>query len=542
MNKKGMALPIVLIFVLCLVVTAAAFILLSNNEIQLVRQQKESTKAFYVAEGGTEQAITQIKALYAPGVEPTDAQIIALGGTANAPVIAGFQFTTYDLSPGPVYNGTITLGTYAGLQARIRPITITAEVRSTVINLARARVVRTAEAQSISVFQFGVFYEEDLEIIPGPNMTFAGRVHTNGDLYVASGATLSFDSYTTAYGSIYHDRKDDPGNPANGPVQFKDAGGVYQDMFQAGEWLDSRHANWAAESQTRWGGMVKDNSHDVTQLKLPIPVLADSHNIIERTDPTDPPALSKEKFHKKAGLRIVDGVATDGDGFSVTLQPGVVTTRNMYDYREGKTMTITEVDVGALIASAQVPSNAIIYVSETGADKGVRLVNGAQLPAGGLTVASDNPMYIKGDYNTLGTRQPSSVLADAVYILSNNWDDANSSLPLAQRQAASTTVNVAIVTGNTDTTVSNYNGGLENLMRFLERWSGRTLTYEGSIICMWNSEQATGAWYYGGNYYTAPQRNWHYDPAFANPTNAPPGVPNVYVVERAILSQIAASD
>jgi len=38
------------------------------------------------------------------------------------------------------------------------------------------------------VFQFIMFSEPDLSVFPGPNFTIGGRVHTNGNLWLASGA------------------------------------------------------------------------------------------------------------------------------------------------------------------------------------------------------------------------------------------------------------------------------------------------------------------------------------------------------------------
>src|SRR6202035_3938522 len=108
---------------------------------------------------------------------------------------------------------------------------------------------------------------------------------------------------------------------------------------------------------------------------------------------------------------------------------------------------------------------------------------------------------IQGDFNTGGsppsnsgnpadavtpqvsgyTRAPVSILADAVNILSNNWNDATSgSVPAA----SNTTVNAAIVSGIVPTAPvggdGSYSGGAENFPRFLEDWSANTFTYYGS--------------------------------------------------------------
>src|SRR6185503_18868896 len=101
----------------------------------------------------------------------------------------------------------------------------------------------------------------------------------------------------------------------------------------------------------------------------------------------------------------------------------------------------------------------------------IRLINGQTLPSRGLTVASPNPLYVKGHYNQpttahLGTTntsnaKPASLVSDALTILSANWTDASSSADYETRNAASTTVNAAILTGIVETTNSPsiYSGG-----------------------------------------------------------------------------------
>ena len=51
--------------------------------------------------------------------------------------------------------------------------------------------------------------------------------------------------------------------------------------------------------------------------------------------------------------------------------------------------------------------------------------------APGLTIASENPVYIQGNWNANGAgfgnpHVATAVLADAVTLLSNNWNDRNS--------------------------------------------------------------------------------------------------------------------
>src|SRR5262249_60515768 len=128
----------------------------------------------------------------------------------------------------------------------------------------------------------------------------------------------------------------------------------------------------------------------------------------------------------------------------------------------------------------------------------VRLVNGSQLPSQGLTVVSEHPVHIQGDYNTVA-KAPAAVLADAVTVLSNNWApngrDAQGDLATSTRPATPTTVNAALALGPSVESVMNQgNGQLENDIRFLEDWNGNTFSYNGSIIDLWHSQQAVGTW------------------------------------------------
>jgi hypothetical protein len=272
----------------------------------------------------------------------------------------------------------------------------------------------------------------------------------------------------------------------------------------------------------------------------PTPGANDAHDVLEMPPPVGD-TIPNERFYNKAGLRIVitdaGSVVTNNLGVPVILPSNVVnTTKTIYNYREGKTQKLTEINVGNLMSANKVPANGIVYVvdqrSTTSSQQtAVRLVNGATLPNGGLTIATPNPLYIQGNYNT--ANKPAAVLADAVNILSNNWNDSNHNKSLSNRIATATTVNAALFTGivPTDATNNKYSGGLENLPRFHEDWSGGIVfTYSGSMVVMFNSETATGIW--GNSSYSPPNRNWSFNTNFLDPTQLPPGTPSVVTMVR----------
>jgi len=541
-GQAGMALAVVLIIVLVLAVASAAFLGVTNSDLRLTHREVEATRAFYVAQAGIEKAVAELKVLYSKGKGHTTAELEKIG----PPSYDGFTFDTFTVAPaGFASIGKLEHGTYKGLSGVTRRIKITAAVTSERLHGPTVRVSEEVEAQFIPIFQFAIFYNDDLEILPGPKMTVSGPVHCNSDIYVGTDASLSFDSKVTSVGGLYHRRKDGSAVSA-GPVQVKDGDGVYREMRNPdGTWLDSEHKNWAAESQKRWDGNVASAVHNVSTLQLPLVSPEWPRAIIERGDSLDTPELEEAKYYYQADLRIIDGQAYNATGVPVDLtypdpsdpskKLNPVSTKTFYNHREGTTVSVTEVDVAMLRASGKAPANGILYVSDdrSGFTKqdAVRLVNGEALPEGGFTVVTDNPLYIQGDYNAKD-KQPASVMCDAINILSNSWQDARSKEGLDRRVASATTINVAIIAGNTVTTEGRYNGGVENMPRFLENWSSKTLTYRGSLVALWTSEIATGDWIYGSPYYTAPDRNWGYDSDLSDPTKAPPGMPSVYSVEK----------
>jgi len=87
-------------------------------------------------------------------------------------------------------------------------------------------------------------------------------------------------------------------------------------------------------------------------------------------------------------------------------------------------------------------------------------------------------------------------------LIPKNYDAKGDQPYYQNRVAKETTVNAAIATGpSSESTMGRDNGKVNNLVRFLEDWSGtdpltgkaRTFTYSGSLLALWHSQQVTGA-------------------------------------------------
>jgi hypothetical protein len=188
--------------------------------------------------------------------------------------------------------------------------------------------------------------------------------------------------------------------------------------------------------------------------------------------------------------------------------------------------------------------------------RAVKLVNGSliTLPlcpgnvSCGLTIATENPAYIQGDYNSNSTGNgfndpnvAASVVADAFTFLSNQWNDVNtfnSPFNAGGRQATTGWYRLGVVAGKEvsfpipawDTNAVDgsqdfgTDGGVHNFLRYLERWGG-TLNYTGSIVSLYYNRQAVGLFNSGGNNYSPPNRAYIFDTNFLNPLLLPPRTP-----------------
>lgn len=274
-----------------------------------------------------------------------------------------------------------------------------------------------------------------------------------------------------------------------------------------------------------------------------------------------------------------------------------------YDKRQEQGMDVVEVDVGLLrttVDSAD-PSfdstawndtfklqsgsaydwNGIMYVeiptvaaASGRVDKvkkaksgiAVRLKNGSVIPspAGspdpGFTVATNAPLYVMGDYNADGNaatgsatapddaaEKPAALIADAITILSNDWEannyDALSKQGSSTRKADFTEVSAAFLTGQSSTIpgAGKYSGGVHNFPRFLERWSGIEFRYRGSLVSLFESEVNWKHMIDGQSWYSPPIRNWGFSSIFEN-GNFPPGTPMVRDFRRKHFRFISKTD
>ena len=210
----------------------------------------------------------------------------------------------------------------------------------------------------------------------------------------------------------------------------------------------------------------------------------------------------------------------------------------------------------------------------------------------GLTVVSDQALYIQGNYNyyptmTLATKLPAAVMGDTINILSQSWEvpvltGANTlaverhynndrktpqnrvparamslvdgyfvqnvgfvcaTAPCTSFAPTNTFgINTAFLANTTLSQPGVYGGGLENYPRFFESWKPggiqQTLTYAGSFVSLGTPQFETGAFQGGGSIvYDPPARIWDYDASFNNVKLLPPLTPMVELIQQRMFTR-----
>ncbi len=571
-KERGVALLVATVCLVSMLGLALGLFYTSMADRQESIVNQALTQAIAVAEGATEKAekeLLEAAANYNP---------IPTGGTFTVNGLSA----DYTIEPvGDVITGKSLEGVKTVEQQYI--ITSTAEV-----NNMHKQVQKLVNVSSIPLFQFAIFYNDDLEILPGPSLDINGPIHTNGDMYVGAGSTLKINTdYVRAVGRMYRRRKDTD-EPTSGGVEFKVWGinrfekMVEKKLFKPesvsgfdSDFLgydadgdgtfDGRHdyPSWTIGALDLWNGAVRTAEHGAKEIAAPD--IATIKRFVETEtgsggDYTYDAAsgeyvavapgmgdYEKGFYHERANVVIIDGVVykngevfdswpdVTGDGYP----DSPISESTFYDAREETYVTVTNVDMGILAEAGAWPDNGLLYAARTDASveqpNGIRITNAATL-VGPLTIATENPLYTLGDFNRdhpNSPKRPAAIMTDAFNVLSDRWDD--SKLPGERPPDANPTyINAAIMTGAHPTEDGAYNGGFENLPRFHERWNGSPANILGSFVHGWHSEIAMGKWAYGDDRYTALSRDWDYDRDFDDPGFLPPFTPKVTYIKRVV--------
>src|SRR5579863_3626690 len=219
-NSQGFTLITSLLLLVLLSGFAVGLLMMVNTEQRAGGYDLNHNYTYHATEGAMEKMSSDLANLFQNAQAPSSAQICALSNNYPTwdPTVT---YPVYNLAPIPAAIGAnpctgtpttvwgpISAGADQGLYAQIIPIVMNAEAQRPTGETVS--MTRTAEVALIPVFQFGVFSDSDLFFGRSPNLGFAGRVHTNGDLYlgVANGYNLVFGDKLSAFGNVIREQMD----------------------------------------------------------------------------------------------------------------------------------------------------------------------------------------------------------------------------------------------------------------------------------------------------------------------------------------------
>jgi hypothetical protein len=463
-DRSGLALVATLIVLAVMGVVITGAVRSALTALRTSGLDYQEARAFYAAEAGGETALSQLKLALQDGVLKDDEL-----ASIQPPIMDGFSFDSFSVAKvGAALVEDITDGPYTGLYSLTQKVDIYSLAEDA--NGTVAGVVLRAKAQAIPIFQFGVFYEEDLEATNGPPLEFLGRVHSNGNIYLSSRNAWYREPITTP-NKVFHDRKDN--HTVYNGVFINDAMGVEAPLD-----FDSRSIPGPEAFKTRscqqFSCRLMTDAFDVDSLELPLPPGVPAYELILPREGDDGDAEKSVKFAWNADMYVTVDFTNMKDwnascswwkdvGGNVEI-PTITAVRSggrpvpnetqlcrmfqwqwaaFYDGREDELKDIVQIridEIAAWVAGDPSRQMEIIYVEieapanlsgfnvptrnqilDGVVDPAVRVDNGAQLP-NRMTIATAWPMYVRGDYNSV-LKQPAAVAGDGITILSRFWVD-----------------------------------------------------------------------------------------------------------------------
>src|SRR5262245_42863490 len=227
-NERGIAMITVLLVMMLISALLVGFttVVMSDQRYRFI--DRDRGQAFYGAAAGVEKLTADLGNLFFTNVAPKGTQLQGLVGSTSKPVLvdaSGNNLVTYGASSTPdnipasslsaftcmAPNTITTVGTngytikfcgdaagnpttispplpiktgpYEGLIALQTPYQL--DVTAKTATGGESHLVRTIESVAIPVFQFGMFSDVDLAFNAADTFDFGGRVHTNGNLFLA---------------------------------------------------------------------------------------------------------------------------------------------------------------------------------------------------------------------------------------------------------------------------------------------------------------------------------------------------------------------
>lgn len=404
-GERGSAIVVALLVLALVSVFVAFAISRTAAEASAVGNETSSARTMYAAQGSLETMTRNFNKVFERKLNPSQTDLDKVVDPDVFPGLSRAQGGSFDFVPelDKVTDSTTSVlsgGPYSGLYA----IRDTWRLRTTATDDygTQIRLTRNILNNRIPIFQFGIFYEDDLELFRPPRFSFGGRVHSNRHFFISPGSEgVYFDSRVTAAGHIITQswRNGNTSDIANNQTFIKNASGVNRQLlptkgsvlngtpnvFASGRWanpdMPSSRLNptWDADSAIFDGNLQSGTK----TLRLPLKVGNDNADLIEMV---------------KRGKNVADANGGDlaWDGTNVVpvtplINPLTSATEDNEIQRSERFSNKTGIRVSLADSKAKLPGCATgVGVAAVTAPCGIRLDghrNGDETPVPSVTAA-----------------------------------------------------------------------------------------------------------------------------------------------------------
>jgi hypothetical protein len=443
-QESGTALIIAMLLMLVLTVILIGFYFVTSGEQKVAGSNRDNEVTYYAAVAGLEQMSNAVAVFFAHTASPTPAQITGWTTTASnfqsipyatgsGTSYANMAYTLYCtpppttpgapcIAPGSAAfvvcipanlittayptgnvlgscNGSIGgNGPLAGLEGVITPFQLTVVADGP--NNTEAKLTRTVQEVAVPIFEFGIFSDSDLSFHAGSNFNFGGRVHTNGNLFLAedSTTTLNLNDHVTAAKGIIRDQLSNgyvmatypsatcsstnycstvnvltTSNGCPSTLTGTQTGncltlGLNQGSVEGGAG-STENPNWQSLSTNTYNGWIQDGTTGAKVLNLAIALPGINSQpiaMIQRPPAGELPtsALGMARFYNQASLRIL---LSDTQNDIMNL-PGIDSTEYPYPLAEsGSSGMSNTIQRTTSIPSTYCPQNSNCFLPPTDA-------------------------------------------------------------------------------------------------------------------------------------------------------------------------------
>lgn len=310
-RQKGSALMTAIFFIAILFILATSMISYSLSEQRGNERNRLILRAKNMAENISIYAAEQLSVkLYRMGSAPSGRKFPYTGTSRNrvymppdstlntgfTSAATGMEMRTGILTASPYTVVTDSTDPNYNLYVSTAKIPIIAKATANLpaLGSVSAYVEQDMSLALTPLFQFGIFYNMDLELFPGQNMEIIGPVHTNGKLMargeVGGSAAISFRGRVSAAEGLYadgqikanyvkRDGSNNNGAGGSGAVNYSAINGTLINLYNSSIWKDQKFGTATETSTTQasfwnftvnnYSSNLRTNVHGVTKLELP---------------------------------------------------------------------------------------------------------------------------------------------------------------------------------------------------------------------------------------------------------------------------------